>query len=50
MVLPETNQDETDDEQERAHSSNIKENSGLILYFSEEKGWREGRKDTYIIF
>ena len=50
VVLPETNQDETDDEQERVHSSNIKENSGLILYFSEEKGWWEGRKDTCIIF
>ena len=48
-VLPET-KDETDDEQETTHISSIKDDSGLALCFSEEKGRREGRKDTCIIF
>ena len=43
MVLLGTDQDETDDEQERTHISDIKENSGLVLCFSEEKGRREGK-------
>ena len=50
MVLPETDQDEANDEQETTHISSIKDDSGLALCFSEEKGWREGRKDTCIIF
>ena len=50
MVLPETDQDEADDEQETTHISSIKDDSGLALCFSEEKGRREGRKDTCIIF
>ena len=50
MVLLETDQDETDDEQELKHIGNIKKNSGLALCFFVEKGQggTEGRK--YIIF
>ena len=49
MVLPETDQDETDDEQEITHSSNIKEDSGLALCLSEENGGRDGGKEGYSI-
>ena len=50
MVLPETDQDETDDEQERTHIGNIKENSGLTLCISLKKRVREEQREQKILY